>query len=288
MSPAVAPVGPPDVWGAWSSDPLVLAGLVAAGACYARGLVRIWGQVGRGRVVRPRQALAWAAAWIVLLVALVSPLDALAHTLMSAHMVQHVLLIIVAAPLLAAGTPTLPLLQGLPHRTRRPFARLHARATAARRWTRGGRWVVAVVGAHAVTVWIWHLPGAYDLALRSAPVHALEHATLLGTALLVWWTVLESARRSAMSYGAGIAVVFLTGLGHGGLGAVLSFAPAAMYPVYAEGAAVWGLSLLHDQNLAGTLMWVPSKLVTGAVVACLVVAWLREVDHRVSLTERAR
>lgn len=288
MNPALSQIGPQDVWGAWSSGPLVLAGLVAAGACYARGVVRIWSQVGRGRVVRPAQALAWAAGWGALVVALVSPLDALALTLVSAHMVQHMLLIVVAAPLLVLGTPALPLLQGLPHRTRRPFARLHARARIARPWTRGGRWVIGVVGAHALTVWLWHLPGAYELAVRSLPVHALEHATLLGTAMLVWWTVAESARRSALGYGAGIAAVFLTGLAHGGLGALLSFAPAALYPVYADGAAAWGLTPLTDQHLAGTLMWVPGKLIHGAVVACLVIAWIREVDRRVSHAERSR
>lgn len=277
---ASAPVTPDGLWEAWSPDPLVLAALALVSWWYGRGVVAIWRQVGAGRVVSSRGVVAWVAAVMVLAVALVSPVEGLAHTLLAGHMVQHVLLTLAAAPLLAAARPALPLLRGLPHRPRRRAARLHARGASLRRAAGTGPWVVGVAGIYGATLIVWHLPAAYEGALAHAPLHAVEHATLLGASALLWWTVFESGRRSVFGYGTGIALVFVAGLQHVGLGAVLSLAPAALYQGYAAGAAAWGLTALADQQLGGVLMWAPSKLLHGAVVAVLAVAWLRDIEAR--------
>lgn len=277
---ASAPVTPDGLWEAWNPDPLVLTALALVTWCYVRGTVSIWRQVGAGRVVSAGGATAWAAAVVVLAVALVSPVEGLAHTLLAGHMVQHVLLTLVAGPLFAVARPALPLLRGLPHRLRRRAARLHARGASLRRAASTGTWVLGVAGVYGATLIAWHLPAAYEGALAHDLLHAVEHATLLGASVLLWWTVAESGRRSAFGYGAGIALVFVAGLQHVGLGAVLSLAPTALYDGYAAGAAAWGLTPLADQQLGGVLMWAPSKLLHGAVVAVLAVAWLRDVELR--------
>lgn len=260
-----------------AADPLPLLGVVLASGAYARGTVRLWEQVGRGGVVRRSHVVAWTLAVMALVAAFAGPVEAMAGSRLTAHMVQHLLLTLVAAPLLALSAPTLPLLQGLPHRVRRPAARAHARIRRLRAWTYRGAWPFAVVAAYAVTGWLWHLPGPYQAALRNGAVHAAEHTTMLATAVLLWWTVLESGRRSTFGYGTGIAVVFLTALQHAALGGVLTLSPAVLYPIYATADTATGL---NDQQMAGTLMWAPSKILHGAVVVLLVVAWLRDVDAR--------
>lgn len=285
---ASAPVSPEGLWDAWNPDPLVLAALGLASWWYGRGAVSIWRQVGAGRVVSSGAAGAWAAAVVVLAVALVSPVEGLAHTLLAGHMLQHVLLTLVAAPLLAVARPALPLLRGLPHRLRRRAARLHARGASLRRAAGTGTWVLGAAGVYGATLIAWHLPAAYEGALAHDLLHAVEHATLLGASVLLWWTVSESGHRSVFGYGAGIALVFVAGLQHVGLGAVLSLAPTALYPGYAPGAAAWGLTPLADQQLGGVLMWAPSKLLHGAVVAVLAVAWLRDIETRARRRQGAR
>lgn len=260
-----------------TGDPLPLLALVLASGAYARGTVRLWARVGRGRVVGRGQVVAWALAAVTLLAAFAGPVESQSATLLTAHMVQHLLLMLVAAPLLALSAPTLALLQGLPHGLRRPAAVVHARARRLRSWTEHGAWPFAAVALYAVTGWIWHLPGPYQAAVANDLVHATEHATMLAVAVLLWWTVLQSGRRSSFGYGTGIAVVFLAALQHAALGGVLTLAPSVLYPVYAAADAA---AALHDQQRAGTLMWAPSKILHGIVVALLVVAWLRDTEAR--------
>lgn len=253
-----------------------MVAVVLATAAYATGTVRLWAQVGRGQLTRRGHVAAWGLAAVALLAAFAGPVEALAARSLTAHMVQHLLLTLVAAPLLALSAPTLPLLQGLPHRLRRPAARAHARMRGLRAWTYRGVWPFAVVGAYAVTHWLWHLPGPYQAALTSDLLHAAEHATMLAVAVLLWWTVAQSGTRSMFGYGTGIAVVFLAALQHAALGGLLTLAPSVLYPVYATGDG----AALADQQLAGTLMWAPSKILHGVVVVLLVVAWLRDVEVR--------
>lgn len=264
-------------------EPQALLALTLVSSAYARGTARIWCQVGRGRVVRHGHVAAGVAAVVALTAAFVGPVEALAGRLLTAHMTQHVLLAVIAAPLLVLAAPSLPLLQGLPHRLRRPAARVHRRLRRLRSWTHTGGWPLAAVGLYAAVNWLWHLPGPYEAALDHGLLHAAEHVSMLGAGVLVWWTVLHSGRRSHFGYGTGIAVVFLTGLQHAGLGGVLSLAPSVLYPRYAGGGA--GLSGLEDQQFAGMLMWAPSKLIHGVAVVLLVVAWLRAVDARARARE---
>lgn len=264
----------------WVADPLVASGLVIAAGCYARGVAAIWRRAGAGRVVHRWQVWALGLAMVALFVALASPLDPLADTRFSAHMTQHLLLTMVAGPLLAASAPLLPLLQGLPHRVRRGTALWYGSARRVRGITLHWSWPFAAAGLYTTVVWLWHLPGPYQAALRSDVLHAAEHVTLVGAAVVLWWTVLETGRRSVFGYGTGIAVVFVAAIGHGALGAVLTFAPIVLYPHYIATAAESGLDAVADQHLAGVIMWAPGKLVHGLAVVVLALTWLGTVEAR--------
>jgi putative membrane protein len=145
-----------------------------------------------------------------------------------------------------------------------------------RQLTRGPRWPLAVVALYTAGTWGWHLPGAYDAALRSSVLHAAEHATFFGIGILLWWTVLQAGRRSAFGYGTGILMVFVVAVQHASLTALLMFAPA---PLYAQARS------LDDQVLAAVIMAVPAKAVYGLAVVLLVFAWLTSTQRRVARRE---
>ncbi|HEX2189626.1 MAG TPA: cytochrome c oxidase assembly protein, partial [Longimicrobiaceae bacterium] len=193
---------PHDLASAWTWDPWIVLPLLASGWLYARGAERLWRRSGPGRGVRRWEAGCFAAGWLVLAAAMVSPLHALGEALFAGHMVQHVLLMAVAAPLLVLGRPVIPFLWGVPMGWRRGVGG----------WARGGR-VRAAWGAltalsaawllHAAAIWLWHLPSLYQATLASDAVHTLQHLSFLGTALLFWWVLLHGRGRRT-GYGAAV------------------------------------------------------------------------------------
>ena len=211
---------------------------------------------------------AFLGGCVTVAVALGSPLDEAAETRLSAHMIQHELLMVIAAPLLALGRAHWALLNLLARRRRRIAAKL----------LRFGRWnpLLACI-LHGVPVWIWHVPGLYQLALAHPLLHATEHVSFLGTALLFWWSVLD---RSA-AYGLAALYVFATSLHTSILGALLFFSPRFWYPAYGLGA-----SALEDQQLAGLIMWIPAGFVLAATALLLISHWLSETERRMTARER--
>jgi cytochrome c oxidase assembly factor CtaG len=193
-------------------------------------------------------------------------------------MVQHELLMALAAPLLVLGRPLIPMLWALPMRWRR---RLGGWAKAAP--VQGGwRWATAPFAAwllHAAALWLWHLPGPYQATLASEAMHTLQHASFLGTGLLFWWALVHG-REGRMGYGAAVFYLFATAMHSGGLGALLTFAPSPWYPAYGGSAQAWGLTALEDQQLAGLIMWIPAGLVYVVAGLILLAAWMREAERR--------
>lgn len=259
------PIAPSELWLAWNRDPIVWCILVAAALIY-REL--------SSQAVAPWQRHAFAGGMVVAAVALVSPLDALASSLASAHMVQHLLLTLLAAPLLVLGAPASMLVLGLPDRWRR-HVRRGRRLTAVRRFSRWlGRPIVA--GAlFVVVLWAWHARALYEAALQHHLLHGLEHATFLVTALLSWAAVFAAAQRRRRD-GIGLSVLVLFGLSIqcAVLGALMTFAPSPWYLSYLATTEAWGLSPLADQQLAGVIMWVPAGGVYLVAALVLVRAWL--------------
>lgn len=279
-----APLAPHDLWRAWSSDPGIVLPLGLAAVLYARGLRALWHHAGAGRGIRRWQAGAFAAGWLVLAIALVSPLHELGETLFSAHMAQHELLMAVAAPLLVLGRPVIPFLWGLPIGWRRVAgqwastppvrATWHALTLPSVAWT-----------LHATAIWAWHAPRLYDAAVTSDLVHALQHASFLGSALLFWWALIYG-RNGRLRYGASVLYIFTTALHTTALGAVLSLASRPLYPAYTATAA-WGLTPLEDQQLAGLIMWVPAGIAYLVAALALMAGWLHEAERRTVRSEAA-
>jgi putative membrane protein len=269
-----APPAPHDLLRAWSFEPGVLLPLAAAGWLYVRGVRALWRGAGRGRGVRGREAAAFGLGWLALLIALVSPVHRWGEALFSAHMVQHELLMVLAAPLLVLGRPLVPWVWALPAAWRRPVGRF----TGARAFRAGWEGITHPAVAwtlHAVTIWGWHLPVLFQATLRSEAVHALQHASFLGTGLLFWWTVLER-RRGRLGWPGAVIALFTTAAHTGLLGALLTFSTRLWYPLYAPATAAWGLTPLEDQQLAGLIMWIPGGLAYLVAALALLASWLAE------------
>lgn len=268
------PVTPATLWHRWSVEPAPLALVVASGVLYARGIRTLWRGAGRGHVVSPMGVAAFYLGLLTLLVALCSPLDALADTLFSAHMLQHVLLIAVAPPLLVLGIPTLPLLWSLPRDWRVGVGRAW---NASRLGPVFGLLLLPVpaVLLHAVALWVWHVPGLYATALADPAVHALEHGCFFATALLVWWVVLKPIGRRKNDTAWALFVLLGTFVQSGALGAILTFSDTPWYYAQSVGAGAWHLSALEDQQLAGLIMWIPAGFVYVIAMLAVMSRWLR-------------
>jgi putative membrane protein len=271
-------LAPHDLWRAWTLAPAVLAGLLLSGALYAWGAHILWKRAGRGRVVAPWMAAAFAGALVALIVALISPLDAMGSVLFSAHMGQHLLLMMVAAPLMALGEPLIVTLWALPPRWRRTVGRSWLRARPLRlAWKRVSQPGVALL-LHIITLWVWHLPALYERALRDERVHVLEHATFFLTALLFWWVLVRRHGRR-MRAGPAIAYLFTAALQSTILGALITMSRLPWYPSHFATTQPWGLTPLEDQQLAGLLMWIPAGVVYLIPLVALLIRVLRAEAH---------
>ena len=247
----------------------VLAGTALVGWAYARGTGRLWARTG---VPHPWRAAAFAAGLLAVLLVLVTPLDHASQERLWAHMVQHEVLVTVAAPLLVLGNPLPALLWALGPELRtsvapwwRRLSRSHARP---RTWA---AWAATALGLQTVALWAWHVPAPYQAALRSEWVHATQHASFLGTALFFWWSVLGARRRSL--YGGAVLANFGAALQGVVLGAFMTLSGRVWYPWYAarEGG---GMTALEDQQVAGVIMWGPGGAAYLVAAVLLFAAWI--------------
>jgi putative membrane protein len=260
----------------WTFDPLLLLALAGLGGAY---LAR-WRRV-RASAARPaHEAPVWrlcclAGSLLATLAALASPIDSLADQLFFMHMIQHVLLLDVA-PILAIVSLTRVLLRPLT----RSVSALERRAgpLAAPAFA---------VLLYVTAIWAWHIPAAYDAALRHPALHVLEHLSFLVAGSLYWWHLLSPIRSRLRLAGLGpIAYMASTKLFVGALGMGLAFAPATLYAYYQHRARVWGLSVADDQSLAGIVMAVEQSLVMGVALVVLFIAALTESEREQRRRER--
>ena len=273
-----AAVEPGGLWNAWNADLLILFNLSALGTWYAVGLRSLWQKAGRGRCIGQGQAAAYFGSLTVIFAALISPLDALSDQLASAHMIQHMLIMVVAAPLFVLGVPGLVLTWGLPRRWRRI-------AGGWRQWLDAdvfGRPLLPSL-MYAAALWIWHLPVMYEAALADPLVHDAQHLSFFIAACLFWRLLLDPLRRLRLHPVAAMLILFATALHAALLGVFMTLSPVLWYDVYVGRTAAWGLTPLSDQQLAGLIMWMPACLVYPAVAAAVFGRWLAtysEVDGR--------
>lgn len=259
----------------WKLDPIAAALLATSLSVYGAGVTRLWRTAGYGRGVAPWQAGAFAVGWVVLLLATLSPLATSSERLLSVHMSQHELLVVVIAPLLMIGQPMTAVLWAPPRGWRRLRRALLALNAAVRR----GRAPLVACTAYAAALWIWHVPALYEAAVAHDAVHALEHASFLVTACL-FWNGLVHGRFGRLGYGMALAFVFATALHSGALGALFTLAARPAYALYAERSAALAVDPLVDQQIAGLLMWVPACAVLTVLGLAFFAAWLGELERR--------
>jgi putative membrane protein len=266
----VSSPSPSGWWAGWSADPVLHLNLLLISWLYVRGLGRVW-RAGVGRGVRVWQAAAFGGGILALVAALASPLHMLSEQLASAHMVQHMLLMNVAAPLAVLGSPALVVLSGVPAPYRATLGRLWRRIDAGVLWN-----PLAVWAAYALVLWVWHVPALYQAALRDPLVHDLEHLTFFAAALLFWRLVLDPIGRRRLDPVAAVAYLLTASLHGMALGVLMTLSPRPWYPEYEGRAPAWGLTALEDQQLAGLIMWMPVGVVYVAAAAARLAALIHE------------
>ncbi|HEX8141008.1 MAG TPA: cytochrome c oxidase assembly protein [Pyrinomonadaceae bacterium] len=272
-----------DLWFTWGRDPLVILSLALTAWLYFRGVRRVWRESGRGHGTSRVEVWAFAGGWAALFVALVSPLHPWGEVLFSAHMTQHEVLMLVAAPLLVLAHPLLAFLWALPRSWRQSIGAAGKRRALHTLW-RTLTNPLAAWAIHAAALWVWHAPALFQATLRSDLVHTLQHLSFLGSALLFWWALIHG-RRGLMGYGAAVLYMFTTSVHSGVLGALITFANKVWYPAYAQTTESWGLTPLEDQQLGGLIMWVPAATVYIVAGLALMLGWMRESERRVRRRE---
>jgi len=266
-----------DLVRAWSFEPLVVVSLIISAVLFIVGLRRC-------KSLRTWEAFCFAGGWLALFVALVSPLHAWGRVLFSAHMTQHEVLMLVAAPLLVLGRPLVVFLWALPLNWSRRIGNLGKISSINRLWQVITIPFVAWI-VHAIALWTWHIPILFEAVQRNEAIHTAQHLSFFISALLFWWALIHGPQ-GAMGYGAAVLYLFTTSVHSGVLGALLTVARSVWYPSYAGLTTSWGLTPLEDQQLGGLIMWIPAGLVYLIAGLALFAGWLREADLRDARRER--
>jgi putative membrane protein len=255
----------------WISASLIFAALI-----YLRGWLRL-------RRLDADGVQAWHGGGFILglffiWLAIASPLSALDHEMLTAHMIQHLLLMTFAAPLILLGAPVKTLLHGLPHRLVHGMGRLFQSAGVRHVLSSLTHPAICWLGA-AGTLVVWHIPAVFTLGLRSQMWHGIEQASFLATGLLFWWPVVQRLPTSLKWPEWSILLyLFLATLPCDVLSGFLVFCDRVIYPVYFSSSQPFGLSALEDQQCAGALMWTCVTLVY-LIAAAIVTARLLSSDR---------
>jgi putative membrane protein len=241
------------------SQILTLLGLIALLTIYVIGLRNLWKAAGRDHGISEKSVAAFTFGWLSLFIALIGPFHDLSEKLFSAHMTQHEILMLISAPLVALGRPQIAAVWAFRQDRRKSVAAIVNDPTFKTYWRFISNGFVAFL-IHAIALWIWHIPVLFDATLKSDTIHALQHASFFGTALLFWWAIINSRLDWKSSF-VGVLYLFITSLHSGILGAFLTFTHRLWYSAYADSTAPWGITALEDQQLGGLIMWVPAGLV---------------------------
>ncbi|GAA3777459.1 hypothetical protein GCM10022225_76660 [Plantactinospora mayteni] len=259
---------------AWTN--LALLGTLAMlGAGYGRGVHELWSRRGVGAVVPRWRVAAFGLGVAAVLVASTGPVHERAEGSFTGHMAQHMILLLVAGPGMAAAALGLPLALAGPRRLRRRWARW--RGTAAGTWLRRPGSLAVLAGTlHGGVIWIWHLPAPYRLAVQNDLVHMVEHASFVVAAALLWSTVL-GAERHRIPGPVAVLLLVATMLAASALGAALTLASDPIYPAGILGPGDG--DPLADQQLAGLLMWIPMDVAILTAASIVFLRWLSGLDR---------
>jgi len=266
------------------SQIVTTVGLLVSIVLYITGLTKLWRSAGRGHGVSAWAAASFAGGWMSLITALIGPFHTLSESLFSAHMTQHEILMLISAPLIVLGRPQIAVVWALFPRWRKKIGSV----TNSNGFESVWHFVSGAFAAfliHAAALWKWHIPVLFDATLESDWIHALQHASFFGTALLVWWAIINSSLDWKSSF-VGVLFLFLTSLHSGILGAFLTFTHQIWYPVYLSTTDAYGLTPLEDQQLGGLIMWVPAGLVYIGAGLTMFARLLSESERRAVRNEQ--
>lgn len=268
-----------NVWTHWHAHPDVIVGLTVLLALYLYAVVPVRVHDGIRESVQPRQVATFTVGVLVIFFALVSPLHELSNNyLFSAHMIQHVLLTLVAPPLLVSGIPGWAL---------RPILKVRAILIMARVLTHP----ILAFAAFNLMFSFWHFPALYATSVNFHGIHITEHLLFMMTGVLVWWPLLSNSKElPRLSEPMQMIYLLLMSIAQILVFAPITFADKPIYQYYVEAPSMWGVSDMADQQMGGLIM----KVGGGALfMGMLVVTFLRwysreEADHARERRERQR
>ncbi|MBV9481071.1 MAG: cytochrome c oxidase assembly protein [Acidobacteria bacterium] len=276
-----ARTGANDQRSGWTWPPYIVVPLLASALVYLLGLLKMRRHGSRVDVL---PTFCFVAGWTSLVLALDSPLHEASEHWFWVHMTQHEILILVSAPLLVLGRPLVPLLWALPECWRGPVAELGR----SRVFKRGWLLISAPLSAwlvHAAAIWLWHAPALFIAALDSEFMHAAQHLSFLGSALIFWWALIEN-HTGRLGHGGAVLYVFTTAIHTSVLGALLTFAPRVWYAPY-EIRLAGHLTALEDQQIGGLIMWIPAGTLLTVIGLLLLIKSLTESERRWQYTRTA-
>ena len=272
----------------WELSPYVLIPLAAILGAYLVGSWRLSSRTKYPTATGARDLL-YFGGFAALLVALVSPIGVYARDLFFMDMVQHLLLMMVAAPLLLWASPMANILWAFPQGVRHWLGGTVNRSGVLRRILQGATVPIIAWLIFVVTIWVWHAPATYNAALASEGVHTLEHLTMFGAAVVFWWPVIGPAPiRSYLPHPLRFLYLFLALFQNIILGAILTFGDAPVYSHYENAPAHWGIDSAFDQQLGGILMWIPGAMMYFTAMAILFFAWLEQEERQSAKWQKAQ
>ncbi|RAQ96789.1 cytochrome c oxidase assembly protein [Thermogemmatispora tikiterensis] len=265
-----------DFWlRAWHFIPSVVVGCVAITVLYLYAIGPLRRQYDLGPPVQPSRVIVFLLGVVIIFLALVSPLDELGDDyLFSAHMVQHLLITLVAPPMMLWGIPGWLLTPLLRNRLLFRLARVLTLP-------------VVTFFLFNADIFLWHAPPLYDATLENEGIHVLEHVTFIAFSFLFWWPVLSplEGELGPLPLPGQVLYLFLSGMPMVLLGAGLTFVPP-LYAPYLAAPRIWGISAATDQQLGGLIMWVPANILVIVLMSVLFIRWMLEQERRQEERER--
>lgn len=270
-------VTPENLWWSWSLSPWTALPLVVSALVYSGRIIGL-----RREGVRASSFRVWLffAGWLLLAIALASPLCRMSASVAAAHMVQHVILAVAAPPLLLIGSAGLWTPAAIMKSVSTSGSSLQPGAW---RFGSSAAGYTALTALYGAAIWLWHLPALYEAVLQSTAVHVVGYSALLGVSILFWAATLNLARSSPAGAGAAAFAMFITTIHTGFLGALLTLSPWPWF-TSATGGSAFGLEPLEDQQIAGLIMWVP---MAGIYLTATLIGLYRALDAPGRDPERA-
>jgi putative membrane protein len=267
--------------GGWSLDPWLVVPLYVVAISFFIGTLRLWRRAGLGRGILQWQAACFWTGWSGLALALMSPLHVIAERMLTAHMIEHELIMAVAAPLLLLSRPLVAFVWAIPMIARRWLGTVAGLSPIVSVWLLLTDAAFATP-LHVGTVLAWHMPVLFESAITYPALHKLQHMSFLTTALLYWWAVLSLPRRN---HGVAALHLFATMMAISLLGALLTLSPHLWYSTYSS--PPFGFTPLEDQQLAGLLMWIPGCAVYAIAALCFMATWIGSRERKVAPVRHA-